>query len=95
MLKTQQGDEDLCDPKGLISLPSGEKNNEHIGNLLSIVEGDKTGEETERQGRGDSEWWKRGVEIFNCVVMEEKGSLGRCYLGKYLKAVKDVNQRTL
>lgn len=33
--------------------------------------------------------------MLNCVVMEEKGSLGRCYLGKYLKAVKDVNQRTL
>lgn len=55
----------------------------------------RPGEGKERQGRGESEWWNRGVEIFKCVVREEKGSLRRCYLGKYLKAVKFVNQRNI
>lgn len=49
----------------------------------------------EGQGRADSEWWSKGVEIFNCVVREEKGSLRRCYLGKYLKALKDINHRNI
>lgn len=55
----------------------------------------RPGEGKERQGRGDGEWWNRGVEIFNCMVREEKGSLRRCYLGKYLKAVKVVNDRDI
>ena len=29
------------------------------------------------------------------MVGEEKGSLRRCYLGKYLKAVKVVNHRNI